>query len=142
MVTTLTVPLSWQDEGPVELDQDNIKVAQKMYYVLYKGKVKASYVHVNWKELRVNGEDYGVKFTNSHSEAERQQLMDAVGEVFLSAFEPYYLREELKYPAQFNTWRVIGRHAGDTVVQVRIPSTRRFIRFTLRANRLVALDVQ
>lgn len=142
MVTTLALPLGWRDEGKAELDQDSIVTAQRVYSVLRTGKVQASYVIVNWRQLRVNGEEYGEKFHNANSEDDRQKLMDSVCNVFLAAFEPYYNRLELNSPAQISTWRVADRGAGDTVVQVRIPSTGKQIRFTLRANNLIAMDVQ
>ncbi|MBN1943448.1 MAG: DUF4339 domain-containing protein [Phycisphaerae bacterium] len=141
MVTTLTLALSWRGEGQAQLDRDSIMTAQRIFIVLRGGKVEDSHVSVDWGNLRVNGVEFGQRFDAAHSRADRQKLMDSVCEVFLTAFEPYFHHDELNYPMHLDTWRVVHRDAGDTTVEVRIPSTGRILRFTLRANRLVGLDL-
>jgi hypothetical protein len=141
MFTTLILPLSWRGENRVSLDRDSILLAQRVFTVLQQGNVKASYVIVNWKELNVAGHVYGEEFHDTRSEEDRQKLMDSVCNVFLTAFEPYFVQEEMHYPIHLGTWRVVSRSAGDTVVEVLIPSTGKRIHFTLRAGCLVAMNV-
>ncbi|MBN1554510.1 MAG: DUF4339 domain-containing protein [Phycisphaerae bacterium] len=140
MVTTLTLGLVPTGTGQAQLDRDSILTAQRIFSVLREGNVTESHVSLDWGYLNVNGVEYGARFKAARNHAERQKLMDAVCNVFLSAFEPYFLQEELYFPVNLDSWRVANRSDGYTVVEVRVPSTGRTLRFTLRANRLVGLD--
>lgn len=141
MVTTLVLPLTWRNETQIELDERSIYKAQEIFLLLREGDVKKTYGKVDWQTLRVNGREYGERFKNTNSQEDRQALMDSVCNVFLEAFSPYFNRKELYYPGHLDSWRILRRGAGDTMVEVRIPSTERVLHFTLRANRLIALDV-